>query len=213
VAARSSGTPSTFQALLIPGSARQGGDTIMLDVSSFDTTQLSASALVADYGRAFHAVAQPWHISCERTHRFRGRVLRRHRATRFAPDRCEICGRAESALRRYNAIPLYLPLALESPTAFFCFFMTRLWSQPARISYMDHLDHSRAGQCRALQPYCPQHALTAHAGTPLSAKLAGALSIALWFGDMAFSAMNVEGVPKASVAAKSTIVVDDSRGQ
>jgi hypothetical protein len=30
---------------------------------------------------------------------------------------------------------------------------------------------------------------------------------------MAFSAMNVEGVPKPSVAAKSTIVVDDSRGQ
>jgi hypothetical protein len=57
------------------------------------------------------------------------------------------------------------------------------------------------------------HALTAQAGTPLSAKLAGALSIAFWFGVMAFSAMNVEGVPKASVAAKSTIVVDDSRGQ
>jgi hypothetical protein len=53
---------------LIPDSARQGGDSIMLDVSSFDATQLSASALVADYGRAFHAVAQPWHYLLQAGH-------------------------------------------------------------------------------------------------------------------------------------------------
>jgi hypothetical protein len=41
-----------------------------------------------------------------------------------------------------------------------------------------------------------QDALTAEVKPPLSARVAGLLSIAFWTGVMVFSSMNIEGVPK-----------------
>jgi hypothetical protein len=186
----------------------------MLDASSLDATQLSSAALVAAYGRAFHAVVQPWHYLLRAGHIvsaaafFGGIVLL---------DLRLIGVRSAVGLRAFSAdiTPyLYITFGIAVVSGILLFLYdpalvaSRAYFVPKIISITFGLVnaalYNRIAYARAL---------AAQAGTPLSAKLAGALSIAFWFGVMAFSAMNVEGVPNASAAANSTIIVQDSRGR
>jgi hypothetical protein len=186
----------------------------MLDVSSFDATQLSSAALVAVYGPAFHAVMQPWHYLVRAGHIvsaaafFGGIVLL---------DLRLIGVRSAVGLRAFSAdiMPyLYITFGIAAFSGVLLFLY-----DPALVAsrayFVPKILLITLGLVNAAlyNRIAYAHALTAQAVTPLSAKLAGALSIAFWFGVMAFSAMNVEGVPKASVAAKSTIVVENSRGK
>ena len=184
----------------------------MLDANAFDAIQLSSSALFAL--RAFHAVVQPWHYLLRAVHIlsaaafFGGIVLL---------DLRLIGVRSAAGLKAFSAdITPYLyvtfGMAFASGVLLFLYdpalVASRTYFVPKIILIILGLLNAALYHRIAYE-----HALTAQARTPLSAKLAGVLSIAFWIGVMAFSAMNVEGVPKPSLMAKHATVIDESRGR
>jgi hypothetical protein len=171
----------------------------MLDPSVFDAVRLPSSALLALDSRAVHAVVQPWHYLLRAVHIlsagafFGGIVLLDLRlvGVRSAAELKAFSADVMPWLYIMSGVLLFLyDLVLVASRSYFVpkiiFIILALVNAALyhRVAY--------------------EHALTAQAGTPLSAKFAGALSIVFWVGVMAFSAIT-ESCPMSRVSRLGTM--------
>ncbi len=169
----------------------------MADPSLFDAVRLPSSVLIALDNREFHFTVQPWHYLLRMVHIlsasafFGGIVL-------F--DLRLVGVRSAAKLRAFSTdiLPwLYLVFCVAAVSGVLLFLYdpvhagSRAYFMPKVIAIV--LGLVNAGLYHAL---AYQRALAAENGTPVSAKIAGTLSLTFWIGVMAFSSLNAEGVPK-----------------
>lgn len=169
----------------------------MADPSLFDAVRISSETLIALDNRAFHFAVQPVHYLLRMTHIvstaafFGGIVLFDLRLTGL---------RSRSQLKAFSidSLPwLYIAFAVAALSGILLFLYdpvrvgSRAYFVPKMIlialGLLNAAFYNGFGYGRALQ---------ASERTPLSAKLAGSVSLVFWIGVMAFSSMNAEGVPK-----------------
>ena len=185
----------------------------MVDPSLFDVMRLPTSALLALDSRAFHLAVQPWHYLLRMMHIlstaafFGGIVLLDFRL---------IGVRSATGLKALSAdiMPwLYIIFGIATVSGVLLFLYDPVLVG-SRIYFVPKIILIGLGLLNAAlyNRFAYERALTAKARTPPSAKFAGVLSIAFWVGVMAFSAMNIEGVPKSPLAAERTILMEESRG-
>jgi hypothetical protein len=169
----------------------------MADPSLFDALRIPPETLIALDNRAFHFAIQPVHYLLRMTHIlstaafFGGIVLFDLRLTGL---------RSKAQLRAFSSdsLPwLYIIFVIAAVSGLLLFLYdpvrvgSRAYFVPKIILIV--LGLVNAGLYHGL---AYDRALAAESGSPRSAKFAGALSLAFWFGVMAFSSMNAEGVPK-----------------
>ena len=169
----------------------------MADPSLFDAVRLPSEVLIAFDNRTLHFALQPWHYLLRMTHIlstaafFGGIVL-------F--DLRLIGVRSAAKLKAFSVdiLPwLYAVFAIAIVSGVFLFLYDPL-HMGSRAYLMPKVILIVLGLVNAAlyHRFSFEEALTKEEGTPRSAKIAGALSIAFWVGVMVFSSMNAEGVPK-----------------
>ena len=170
----------------------------MVDSSFFDAVRLPSTVLIALDNRTFHFAVQPWHYLLRMAHIlstaafFGGIVL-------F--DLRPIGVRSAAKLKAFSAdiMPwLYTIFGIAMVSGVLLFLYDPV-SVGSRTYFVPKIILIGLGLLNAAlyNRFAYAHALMAEVGTPSSAKFAGVLSIAFWVGVVAFSAMNIEGVPTA----------------
>ena len=170
----------------------------MVDPSFFDAVRLPSTVLLALDNRTFHFAVQPWHYLLRMAHIlstaafFGGIVL-------F--DLRLIGVRSAAKLKAFSAdiMPwLYTIFGIAMVSGVLLFLYDPV-SVGSRTYFVPKIILIGLGLVNAAlyNRFAYALALMAEVGTPSSAKFAGVLSIAFWVGVVAFSAMNIEGVPTA----------------
>jgi len=175
----------------------------MADPGFFDAMRLPPTVLIALDNRTFHVALQPWHYLLRMTHIlstaafFGGIVL-------F--DLRLIGVRSAAKLKSLSAdiMPwLYFIFGIAMLSGVLLFLYDPI-AVGSRSYFVPKIILIGLGLVNAAlyNRFAYEHALAAEARTPCSAKVAGALSIALWVGVVASSAMNIEGAPGPSSVSR-----------
>jgi hypothetical protein len=169
----------------------------MADPSLYDALRIPSETLIALDNRTFHFAVQPFHYLLHMTHIvsaaafFGGVVL-------FDLRLAGVRSRAKLKAFAADTLPwLYVTFGLAMFSGVMLFFYDPV-HVGSRAYFVPKMLAILLGLLNTLiyRRFAFGYALKEAGTTPLSARWAGALSIAFWVGVMAFSSMNAEGVPK-----------------
>jgi hypothetical protein len=169
----------------------------MADPSLYDALRIPSEALIALDNRSFHFAVQPFHYLLRMAHIvsaaafFGGIVL-------FDLRLIGLRARAQLKAFAIDALPwLYATFAVSLASGVLLFFYDPVHIG-SRAYFMPKMLMIVLGLLNTVlyRRFAFGDALRSTSDMPWSAKLAGVLSIVFWFGVMAFSSMNAEGVPK-----------------